>query len=577
MKTKRIWLFRSIAFAIPIVFFVLLELTLRLSGFGKALPLFIVNHAAPDYLLPNPDIVQRYFASPEQAPKVSMEANFLVKTKPQNSVRIVVQGGSTAAGFPYGLGASIAGMLDQRLKDTLPGKHVEVINTAMSAVNSYTLLDFADEIIAQRPDAVLIYAGHNEYLGILGVGSSYNPYGSATSNLLFLKFKSLRTFQLMQQLVSALQSAPSQAPEDASNTRTLMAKVAKHKDIALHSQRYHDGIAQFERNMGLLLAKYQEAGIAVFIATIGSNWSGQAPFVSDVASQSQLQQLQQLRTAAQQKRLTQAQLQKFSDNALAESGSADLHFELGHVFLATDDANRAKTHFRMAKDLDKLRFRAPEEINQQIRKLAQDYDATLVEAEAALVARSPNGIIGNSLMLEHLHPNLQGYFVISNAFYDALQQAKLFGDWHSISAPQAWQRRPVLPAEEYYGFAKILNLKNDYPFRDTPQPLTLPKPADWQQQIGYDYYGKKLDWLAMVQASRQGYITQSDRNMLLKIDRLLADALPHSARANFNAGNSLLGAKQAPLANYYFQRALQAPDITPEMHARIKQIKVSPP
>ena len=42
----------------------------------------------------------------------------------------------------------------------------------MAAVSSYVLLDFADEIIAQQPDAVMIYAGHNEYLGIGGVGSS---------------------------------------------------------------------------------------------------------------------------------------------------------------------------------------------------------------------------------------------------------------------------------------------------------------------------------------------------------------------------------------------------------------------
>ena len=52
-------------------------------------------------------------------------------------------------------------MLEGRIRASQPTRYVEVINTAMSAVNSYTLLDFADEIIAQNPDAVLIYAGHN--------------------------------------------------------------------------------------------------------------------------------------------------------------------------------------------------------------------------------------------------------------------------------------------------------------------------------------------------------------------------------------------------------------------------------
>jgi hypothetical protein len=48
-------------------------------------------------------------------------------------------------------------------KRAFPSREVEVISTAMAAVNSYALLDFADEIIAQQPDAVVIYVGHNEY------------------------------------------------------------------------------------------------------------------------------------------------------------------------------------------------------------------------------------------------------------------------------------------------------------------------------------------------------------------------------------------------------------------------------
>ena len=35
-------------------------------------------------------------------------------------------------------------MLEQRLQATFPGRHVEVINVAFTAVNSYTLLDQAE-------------------------------------------------------------------------------------------------------------------------------------------------------------------------------------------------------------------------------------------------------------------------------------------------------------------------------------------------------------------------------------------------------------------------------------------------
>lgn len=571
-KAPNGWLFKAIAVSIPFVFFVLLEGILRVSGFGRELPLFILNNASPDYLLPNPEIVKRYFPDEKSAPKVSMEANFLLKEKPENGVRIFVQGGSTAAGFPYGLGASIAGMLDQRIKDSMPGKTVEVVNTAMSAVNSYSLLDFADEIIAQQPDAILIYAGHNEFLGVLGVGSNYAAYNSNATNLLFLKVKNLRIFQAMQQIYVSLQSKPESPKERANSNRTLMAQVAKHKDISINSEMFNQGLAQYENNMSLLLQKYQEANIPVFISTIASNLKDQTPFISTPASQENLNVLKQLRNRAKAGENIAQDLLAYSDSLLKHSQSADLHFEMGHVFFSLKQFPKAKAHFLKAKDLDKLRFRAPEHINASIKKLAISHKATVVDAQQRLEARSPGEIIGNNLMLEHLHPNLQGYFVIANAFYDAVDDSELFQDWQRVPVGQAWKNRPVLPAEEYYAFAKILNLKSDYPFSDTPKPVNLPRPTDWQQQIGYDYFSKKIDWLGMVQASRLGYIKANDSDMLLKIDRILADALPHSARANFNAGNSLQARQQTELAKHYFQRALKAQDITDNMEARIKTI-----
>src|SRR4029079_5276451 len=85
-----------------------------------------------------------------------------------------VQGESTTEGYPYGFGASVAGMLQQRPQRTFPERKIEVIPTAMSAVNTYTLLDFSGEILEQHPDAVVIYVGHNEYVGLLGVASGFS-------------------------------------------------------------------------------------------------------------------------------------------------------------------------------------------------------------------------------------------------------------------------------------------------------------------------------------------------------------------------------------------------------------------
>ena len=76
---------------------------------------------------------------------------------------------------------------------SMPDKTVEVINLGISAVNSYTLFDQVDEIIEQKPDAILIYAGHNEFYGALGVGSNENLGGFPAFVRFYLKLQRFAT------------------------------------------------------------------------------------------------------------------------------------------------------------------------------------------------------------------------------------------------------------------------------------------------------------------------------------------------------------------------------------------------
>lgn len=598
-----IWIFRFIAVLIPILFFVGLELTLKAVGFGKVTPLFIENPAAPHYLLPKPDVVQRYFSSDALAPNVTIEPNFFLKDKPQGALRLVVQGGSTAAGFPYGLSTSIAGMLDYRLKQSFPERHVEVINTALSAVNSYTLLDFAEEIIVQQPDAILIYAGHNEYLGLLGVGSNYTAANSRGATLLFLKLQEFRTFQLLQAAYDWLfQPEITQATQ---NSRTVMAKVAKHKNIPVGSPLFDAGVEQFRGNLALLLSKYQQAGIPVFISTIASNLKDQPPFesqpitadaiaeqfhssehhewatlrqslvASGLVAETDFNQAQQSATlldkASMQTFIQQVNSghfeggdkQSFSIESLiwlsimAELNSAHAHYWLGHIALDQGLVALAKTHLLAARQFDLLRFRAPVEMNATIRDLAKTYDAYLVDAELALEQAAPDGLIGRSLMIEHLHPTPQGYFEIADAFYQALVTSPvLMPVPNVISRQQAQADMPLLPAEVYWGEAKIAGLLADYPFTKTPQEVQLPPQKNVHDKIGFAAHQKQIGWLQLAQETLNVAKRSGDKSLFLTTTALIADALPYDSQKNFEAGVSFIQAKQAAKGIRFLQRVL---------------------
>lgn len=571
-SSKRNVVFWLIAIALPFLFFILLEFGLRAAGYGKSIPLFIENPSAKGYMLPRPDAVKRYFHDDENSPNVTIETNFFKKQKPEQGIRIFVQGGSTAAGFPYGYSTSIAGMLDYRLKQTFPEREVEVINTALSAVNSYTVLDFVDEIIEQKPDAVLIYAGHNEYLGILGVGSAYTAANSRAATLMYLKLKELRIFQLLQSVyskfaTSELHSAPQ------SQTRTVMAKVAKHKNIAMDSDMFQQGAEQFEQNMQLVLAKYRNAGIPVLISTIASNLSDQPPF-SSAPVPSGFDDM--MKRGA--KKLSAEDVVKLEEY-VSTTANADIHFSLAQHYLSFGHKGQAKLHFELAKEHDLLRFRAPEVQNEAIRKLAQQDGVYLVDSLASLERAAPSQIIGSDLMIEHLHPTVKGYAVIADSFYHAIKDTGVVGKFSRlVSDFSAHKELPIFAAERYWGEAKIAGLMADYPFTNEPQTPVYKPMKNWSDKLGFAAYKKQASWLQIAQTSLQYAQQQGDTLTQLKAVKLLSDAIPNDAKLAYQAGTELIKLGRAVEAPRYLQRTLeQEPKNTNAMlalaHAYVEQKK----
>lgn len=548
-------LFWLVLVLIPLLCLLLIEGLLRLVGFGADLPLFVPHPAQPAYLTARPDAVRRFVPTGVTPPNVTIEPQYFLAEKPANGLRMFVQGESSAAGYPYGLGASLAGLLDGRLRRSYPELQVEVINTAMSAVNSYSMLSYVPDILAQQPDAVLIYAGHNEFVGILGVGAAESGLASSALTRLSLALRPYRLYQAVEQFTSALapQTSPSPETGGSQQKRTLMARLAKSQLIALNSELYQAGLAQYQRNLAAMLAQYQQAGVPVFLATVASNIADQQPFQSPPLTPDDRQLLAELAGPQAAVKLTEI------SNRIHQQQHALLAFELGQWLRAQQRFAEAKNYLELARDLDSLRFRAPGDINKLHRQLAQQFGATLVETEQALAQHATGGLIGRELMLEHLHPNLPGYFVIADTFYQALAQSKqLPAMTQQESTAQAWALRPVLPAEEYAAFARIATLTSDYPFVASPQPVQLPKASDWQQQLGLDYFANKISWLDLMQQSLRRYQASGDAAMQLKTSLILADAMPEQAELQATAVKLLQQQGRSSESQYYQQRCQSA-------------------
>lgn len=446
---KKESIFKVITLLFPIILIFLIELILRISGYGVDYQLFrrVKVNNRPDYLLMNPKYGEKYFK--DKGFKPDNQSDLFLEEKTDSTFRIFVQGASTAVGFPFYYSGSFPRMLEHRLVQTFPDKNIEVINTGITAVNSYTLWDLTDKIIEQKPDLVLIYAGHNEYYGALGVGSSVAVANYPWMVRTYLWLKDFRFFQLLENGYLKLNSANNDAPQIGKTT--LMEVMAEKQKIPINSDVYYAGLKQFESNVSRILDKYKSNNIPVILSTLVSNEKDIKPFISENVEDSLklIEGIEENRAEA---------------NSLAEKNAFAAYIK-GQYYLEKNSAT-SKKYFHLAKEMDYLRFRAPERINALIKSLAKENGIPLINMEQEFLKYTGKNVVGNELLTEHVHPNIKGYFVMADAFYKKIKELELLKDWQNyISFEEAINDIPVTLIDSIRGSFIIEKLKKSWPYR----------------------------------------------------------------------------------------------------------------
>jgi tetratricopeptide (TPR) repeat protein len=428
---------------LPVVLIVLCEASLRMMHYGGNRALFVsIPDENSQYYGINPDVAKRYFTTLSDVP--TPRKDLFLKVKPENGYRIFILGESTAAGFPFGNNITFSRILNRRLSDMFPEKYIEIVNTALTAINTYTQRDFVDEILQYKPDAILIYSGHNEFYGALGVGSmeSLGKYRWIVKTVLALqKFK---TYLLVQDLVAGIERAiglDGQKNNASDPSATLMERIVDRKIIPLHSEEYDRGATQFKENMREIVQEARQAGVPVILSELVSNVRDNAPFESVEGTD------------------------RASANAVyAEAESLEAHGKF----------DEAKAKFYLAKDLDALRFRAPEEFNDIIHTVASEFNVPVVPMKARFESSSPHMLIGNNLMFEHLHPNLDGYFLMADVIFETMQREQLIApNWqarHPQSSSYYREHWGYTALDSVYAARIVMRLKGGWPFKKQHAP-----------------------------------------------------------------------------------------------------------
>ncbi len=529
ISKKQKVVFKLITGLIPFLILLAFEGLLRLTGYGDNLDLFIRNptEGYEKYMIVNPVVGKKYFQKFEYTAPAN---DIFLAEKPENTFRVFVMGSSTVYGFPYERNLMFSRILHKQLEDAYPDKKIEMVNTAITAINSFTLLDYTDQILKYQPDAVLIYAGHNEFYGAFGIGSNETMSRNRELTQLHITLMDYKIYQLLRNLIAGISQKIASGKNDEVHG-TLMKRMVADKDILLNSEEYKIAMERYRQNMSDILQKIQKENVPVFFSEMVSNVNGLEPFNS--VSADGLEPAIDVYKKAQK-----AEMNGDFDNALG------LYYK--------------------AKDLDCIRFRASEEVNSIINDLADQYKTYKIPMLSWFQNHSPNKLIGNNLMTEHVHPNIDGIFIMAQAFFDEIKKSQVAGVSNVADISMEYYKKNwgYTEIDSLIAYHRIQLLKGFWPFTNDET-----MGANYKTKYRPKSYSDSLAFTAMKNADlsldevrldlARKYEKAGQIEKAYKEYEALIRTNPYLAVNYRDAANCLLQLSDLPLALNYFKKSLE--------------------
>ncbi len=405
----------------PALAFAVLEGVLRAAGYGYDTAFFKKARInGRDFLINNDSFVLRFF--PPQLARLP-GALRLAAEKPPRTCRIFILGESAALGDPnpaYGAGRYLQALLS----DHFPGEKFEVVNVAITAINSHAILPIARECARQQGDFWIVYMGNNEMVGPFGAASVFGAQAPPLWTVrLSLALQKTRAGQWLMAGVRHLQFKSSR------NAAWGGMEMFLGHPLAPDDPRKERVYRNFQQNLRDLLQAGRDAGVRVILNTVAVNLKDCPPFASlpptnlppaDRASWEQL--AADAAQARRQGRFGEA-ARDFERAAKLQPLSADCQYGWAGCLLSLSNTAAAREHYQMACNCDALPFRADARINDLIRQAAPPSAGSnllLFDAAAALAADSPANLCGDETFFEHVHFNFDGNYRLGRAWAEKI-------------------------------------------------------------------------------------------------------------------------------------------------------------
>ena len=373
-----------------------------------------------------------------------------------NDVYIVVLGGSTALGAPFDSWVSgrpleswlsIGQIVGWKLEGVFPGRRIVV---DIRAVHGYNLEKALGALpsLTRRPDAILLYSGHNEFQGFYKLSRAVAYYADEVS------FRSRATHQLLglsslsALIVEAIDRHELGEMPESSFTRSLVDSPAC---TPRERQKILD---DYRARLGGFVDYCEKAGSLPIVFAPAGNDGGFDPNRSVLLPETTRPAREAFARAFGEARALEDQdpekgMAGYRSLLAGQPVFAEAHYRLARLLERKGAIEEANEHYVKARDLDALPLRCPSDFRAAVLGLAKRRDCLVIDAQEVLRPLSPRGILNEQVFPDLHHPHLTGYVALSRELLERLRARRAF-DWPDEIPPPA-----VEPAEvaEHFGMS----------------------------------------------------------------------------------------------------------------------------
>ncbi len=357
---------------------------------------------------------------------------------PGDPIELVVIGGSSALGAPYEDWLSVGAIVGRELERAIPGGRFHVSVLAEKGA-SLERMHHKLAALERRPDALIVYSGHNEFLARFTLENQTvyyddeRPAARAWAMLDRLGRVSavfrLTRENLEKERVGLL---PSQA------LGTVERTIGRPSASAAETQAV---LADFAARLEAITALCERIGcLPILVVPPGNDYADPNHSYADPRTLHHQRQ-------ALFDRLVEARRREADSPADAIAAYRAIladqpRFAVAHHRLARllDDSGQfalANRHYIMARDCDGLPLRCISAIEEAYHAVARRHAASaiLIDGPAILRAASKRGVIDRALVHDLVHPTLAGYGLLAQAVLTELKMHKAWGWPESTPAP----------------------------------------------------------------------------------------------------------------------------------------------